>query len=93
MKSKSMVFRPPPKSDEVDFNIKLYDSPHPDRSDDSFVDSYDLSDITPVRNAVWVYETKSKTVEIRPFASSTLWPRIGTILFGFNKRTGRQNNR
>lgn len=52
MKSKSMVFTPPPKSDEVDFNIKLYDSPHPDGSDDSFVDSYDLNDITPVRNAV-----------------------------------------
>lgn len=47
MKSKSMISRPPPKSDEVDFNIKLYDSPHPDGSDDSFVDSYDLNDITP----------------------------------------------
>lgn len=72
MKSKSMVFTPPPKSDEVDFNIKLYDLPHPDRTDDSFVDSYDLNDITPVRNAVRAYATKSKTVEINPFSSSTL---------------------
>ena len=73
MKSKTVVLRPPPKSDEGDFNFRLYDSPHPDRSDGSFVDSYDLNDITPVRSVVWPYVMKSaKTVEINPYGSSTL---------------------